>query len=74
MNDSEVVGTFTCRELSIFMQTTVWIGGRKPEKAVVLDPLKGTISALEIYIMENAKENGLPESLKKLLISHQRII
>ena len=40
----------------------------------MLDPLKGTISALEIYIKENAKENGLPESLKKLLISHQRII
>ena len=71
INNRETTGVFTCADLAPWTETyEITIGGRYGDTP---RSLKGAISSLELYIAENAPEDGLPDAIVNLIISRQLI-
>ena len=64
LNNKKELGAFNCQEVGFMVSGTLSIGGKIDGSHL----LKGSISALEIYIGNKTHENGVPDSLKHLII------
>ena len=69
LNNKKKLGTFICT--TTFIERNWIVIGVKDE--LLSQPLKGAISALEIYVAMQTRENGVPDALKYLIISSQLI-
>ena len=70
LNNKKELGTFICTTSIGIEVSGISIGGKDN---VLSQPLKGAISSLEIYTTTQARENGVPDKLKNLIISSQLI-
>jgi hypothetical protein len=69
INNREILGTFTCQPAREVEEETILVGGRFD----CTHPLKGAISALDIYTVRRKEEDSIPDPLKNLIISSQLI-
>ena len=69
LNNKKELGAFTCQDVGDLTSKIISIGGKIDGSHL----LKGAISALEIYIGNNTRENGVPDALKHLIINSQLI-
>ena len=62
-------GTFTCKPSGIFVPEDVFIGGRADKTSF----FNGYLTAVEVYTKKGneEKDDGLPDAIKNLLVSHQ---
>ncbi len=70
LNNKKELGTFICTDIGGGSISAVAIGAKDE---MLSQSLKGAISALEIYVARQTRENGIPDALKYLIINSQLI-
>ena len=73
INDPRTMqGLFCANTPSLFEQTEIFIGGQLVHGGAK-NSFRGCISAVEVYCIPQAKEDGLPVVLRDLIMKNQRI-